>query len=290
MSARFRNNGDKSVDHFEGNLIMTDLDTLESKSFRARTSSGENFEPGKDYIIKWDFPLGLWADISKDPEEDFDFSFDVINADFVDRTPTETRVSVEVNFPDFNLDQEIRLQLNQPDIKNITRVAELTNLTGLSIIDVPLPSPPVFLEPLINLTRMKLMGTGIDTLENMPDFPKLEELIILEEAGQGEISDLTPLEGMTQLVVLSVSGHQVQNLQPLEGLINIQQFNLQSNQIEDIQPLINNTGLGINDAVVLFDNPLNFTAQCVHIPEFIMSRFMKVFFDPTIDCNARKEE
>ena len=59
----------------------------------------------------------------------------------------------------------------------------------------------------------------------------------------GDVSDLTPLSGLTTLVKLTLSDQQITDLTPLAGLTNLESLNLSLNQIADLTPLAGLTKL-----------------------------------------------
>ncbi|MDR1564690.1 MAG: cell wall-binding repeat-containing protein [Oscillospiraceae bacterium] len=59
----------------------------------------------------------------------------------------------------------------------------------------------------------------------------------------GNIRDLSPLAGLTQVKVLEVVGGEVKNIVPLAGLTNLLELHLSSNEVSDITPLAKLTAL-----------------------------------------------
>jgi len=57
------------------------------------------------------------------------------------------------------------------------------------------------------------------------------------------ISDITPLTGLTNLEVLSLGGNNISDLSPLAGLTNLTRLDLWSNNISDLSPLAGLTNL-----------------------------------------------
>jgi Leucine-rich repeat (LRR) protein len=58
-----------------------------------------------------------------------------------------------------------------------------------------------------------------------------------------QISDITPLAGLTNLTVLDLAGNQISDLTPLAKLINLTILDLDDNQISDPKPLEGLTNL-----------------------------------------------
>jgi hypothetical protein len=58
-----------------------------------------------------------------------------------------------------------------------------------------------------------------------------------------QISDLTPLKGLTNLETLWLYKNQISDLSPLKGLTNLKSLDLERNQISDLSPLAGLTNL-----------------------------------------------
>ncbi|MEG3931390.1 leucine-rich repeat protein [Microcoleus sp. B13-B4] len=52
-----------------------------------------------------------------------------------------------------------------------------------------------------------------------------------------EISDIKPLESLTNLTVLNLRGNKISDIKPLESLTNVTVLNLRGNKISDLKPL-----------------------------------------------------
>ena len=143
-----------------------------------------------------------------------------------------------------------------------------THLTTLIIEGRPLPD----LAPIGSLTQLKGLNLNGD---NLSDITPLKSLTNLEwlDLGENQIADLTPLAGMTKLKLLKLRGNKIVELKPLGGLTAIESLALSNNQIIDLgplttlihlkelylthnplgslEPLAQNTGLSLNDRLVL---------------------------------------
>ena len=100
-------------------------------------------------------------------------------------------------------------------------------------------------------------GAGIATLEGL-QFLHDPELATFS-AGDGTISDLTPLAGLTSLTSLYLVDNQISDLTPLAGLTNLTDLTLQANQIKDVAPLgslSNLTGLNLSSNQISDLTPL----------------------------------
>ena len=118
-------------------------------------------------------------------------------------------------------------------------------------IGVPL-STPIFRGHLGNLTRL--------------------------DASNANISDLTGLEGATNLRILNLRGNSVSDISAVAGLTNLTWLSLGRNNISDISSLVANTGLGEGDEVYVKGNPLSYQFIHTHIPT-LQSRGVRVEFN-----------
>ena len=162
--------------------------------------------------------------------------------------------------------------------------------------DKPVDIPDSNLRTAIEKDLGKASGAPITT-EDMKHLPQLiapnasiTDLTGLEgatnltllELGNNFISDLSPLKGLTKLVRLDLHNNSISDLSPLKGLNNLKYLLLDNNSISDISPLVANTGLGEGDLVEVSENPLNPVSINTHIPTLI-SRGVRVDFDKLVD-------
>jgi Leucine-rich repeat (LRR) protein len=153
------------------------------------------------------------------------------------------------------------LHLPRNRIGNITGLAELGNLTELSLQDNEI-SEIASLSRLTGLTHLRLDSNRIG---NITALSGLVELIVLglEENG---IEDISPLSGLNGIAELYLRDNRIGNISALAGLTDPTCVDLAENLIEDIEPLLA-TRIGPGDTVDLRDNPLNEESLTVHIPE-----------------------
>jgi len=93
-----------------------------------------------------------------------------------------------------------------------------------------------------------------------------------------QLSNITPLSGLTNLTHLCLEHNQISDISPLSGLTSLNGLYLYDNQISDIQPLVNNPGLSTGDTVNLNDNPLNSASVNDYIPQ-LQGRGVQVFWN-----------
>ena len=119
------------------------------------------------------------------------------------------------------------------------------------------------------------------------DMKRLYQLI----APKASITDLTGLEGATNLTWLILHNNSISDISPLKGLTNLVRLELHNNSISDLSLLVANTGLGSGDVVIVNGNPLNNAAINTHILT-LQRRGVRVDFDKPVDIpdpNLRAE-
>ncbi len=86
---------------------------------------------------------------------------------------------------------------------------------------------------LTNLTRLILGRTQVSDLSPLAGLSSLQ---ILDLSGK-QVSDLLPLARLSSLTALNLAGAQVSDLSPLAGLSSLQNLNLYETQVSDLSPL-----------------------------------------------------
>ncbi len=189
----------------------------------------------------------------------------------------------------------LRLQLNQ--ISDISAVATLTNLVYLNLHSNQI-SDISALSDLSNLFYLSLSFNQISDISAVSSLTNLTNLLLYSN----QISDISPVSGLTNLTSLklysnqisdisAVSGltnlrrlwmtnNQISDISAVSGLINLSSCLLYSNQISDIYALVENTGLGSEDHLYFYDNPISQEAFDVHIP-ILENRGFETIMYPT---------
>ena len=101
------------------------------------------------------------------------------------------------------------------------------------------------------------------------------------DARNANISDLTGLEGATNLRTLDLGGNSVSDISAVAGLTNLIRLNLNNNVISDVSPLLglNLTGTSWDSTGVYLErNPLSYASINTHIPA-IQAKGVEVKFD-----------
>ncbi len=159
-----------------------------------------------------------------------------------------------VAFPDENLEAVIRDALDKPE-GDIT-LAELAELTMLSaryqgITDLS------GIEYCTNLTWLELSRNQIRDVSPLASLTNLTMLQLNNMGFPNKIDDISPLSSLTNLTYLSLRSNEISVISSLASLTNLQWVSLYNNQISDISPLVENSGLGEGDRVLLGNNNLD---------------------------------
>ncbi|MBW4460651.1 MAG: leucine-rich repeat domain-containing protein [Nodosilinea sp. WJT8-NPBG4] len=94
---------------------------------------------------------------------------------------------------------------------------------------------------LFHAKSLSLSQTQVSDLSPLSGLTQLSELYL----DQTQVSDLSPLSGLTQLRILSLSQTQVSDLSPLSGLTQLSELYLDQTQVSDLSPLSGLTQLRI---------------------------------------------
>ena len=169
-------------------------------------------------------------------------------------------------------DRGVRVDFDTVDIpdSNLRTAIEkaLGKASGAPITTEDMKHLPQLIAPNASITDL----TGLEGATNL----------MLLELGNNFISDLSPLKGLTKLVRLDLNNNSISDLSPLKGLTNLKYLLLDNNSISDISPLVANTGLGEGDLVEVSENPLNPVSINTHIPA-LQDRGVSVDFDKLVD-------
>jgi len=97
-----------------------------------------------------------------------------------------------------------------------------------------------------------------------------------------QISDITPLAGLTDLGGLFLTGNQISDITPLAGLTSLTHLNLESNQISDIAPLVSNAGIDSGDYVDVQRNYLTLIPSSADMQNIqaLINRGIDVVYEP----------
>ena len=98
------------------------------------------------------------------------------------------------------------------------------------------------------LTALAAEQAGITSLVGIQNLTSLDGL----DLSFNSITDISALSGLPSLTFLFLSDNSITDISPLSGLMSLTTLDLGNNpNLTDIQPLLDNTGLGAGDTVVL---------------------------------------
>ena len=160
-----------------------------------------------------------------------------------------------VNIPDPDLRAVIEEALGKTQGATITR-AEMATLTSLDATNKRIQDL-TGLEFATNLTWLHIQDNQITDISPLAGLTSLETLDISHHQ---QIKDYSPLLGLTSLTWLSLHNNQISDLSPLSGLTNLTGLHLRNNQISDLSPLsglTNLTGLHLRNNQISDLSPLS---------------------------------
>lgn len=145
-----------------------------------------------------------------------------------------------VNFPDPNLEREIHPIVRLPLLVNFPDAnleAAVRNRLGM------FPTTRIWDTEMLNLYALDLFGVAnLSGLEYAKNLRGLLAYGRYSDRGN-QISDLTPLSGLCNLVALDLQGNEVSDLNPLAGLTRLEHLGLHDNNITSISPLADLTNM-----------------------------------------------
>jgi CBS domain-containing protein len=90
---------------------------------------------------------------------------------------------------------------------------------------------PSFVGEVMRAPALSLPGNEITDLSPLAGLTNLEKLVLRFNP----ISDVTPLKGLTNLEMLDLSYNKISDLSPLKGLTNLKELDLEGNPISEDQ-------------------------------------------------------
>ena len=121
---------------------------------------------------------------------------------------------------------------NQIDGRSMSALKPLTQLTSLSLVDLPIADIS-FLADLPQLRSLDLGGVLATDFSVLGTLLKLQVL----DVARTRLSDLTPLAGLSDLRALNLLSSQVSDLGPLTGLTKLQWLRVSSTEVSQLSPL-----------------------------------------------------
>ena len=124
------------------------------------------------------------------------------------------------------------------------------------------PSDRIRRGNMANLTLLEARNANISDLTGLEGATNLRTLYLWNNS----ISDISVVAGLTNLIALHLGNNSVSDISAVAGLTNLTSLWLQENNISDISPLVANAGLGSGDTVNVRRNSLSYQSIHTHIP------------------------
>ena len=99
--------------------------------------------------------------------------------------------------------------------------------------ELEIPYRPITRGDLAGITKLQLDGLEITDLSGLEGMTQLTNLYLFNN----QISDISPLQVMTQLKRLWLSHNKISDISPLQGMTQMTNLYLEYNNISDISPL-----------------------------------------------------
>ncbi len=184
--------------------------------------------------------------------------------------------------------------ITNEDLRALGRIETLTRLylrTGDNVLDFDpeeVGSKATDISPLANLTNLEVLG--LEWFQELSDISPLEGLAGLRELtiNYTDVRDLSPLQNLTNLERLELSSNEIGDLSGLENLASLQYLELTSNQITDLSPLVDNSGLGEGDEILLRFNDFSTCpgTEAREAIDTLTERGAEVEFDEPRNCDT----
>lgn len=150
-------------------------------------------------------------------------------------------------FPDPSLDAIVREAIGIPEgpiyQNDVDTLSQLNAVNqGIANLDGS--------QCLTNLVEANLFWNQISDISPLTGLSNLEILVL----GDNQIIDISPLTNLTNLELLHLADNQISDIGPISGLTNLWYLGLSYNQISDITPLLD---MKSGSQLWLVDNPLS---------------------------------
>ncbi len=123
------------------------------------------------------------------------------------------------------------------------------------------PNAPITVEEMERLTRIEARNNGIQDLTGIQFATNLDVLNLGRWGDHGnQVSDLSPIAGLTKLRLLYLNNNSISDLSPIAGLINLRLLELRNNPISDfsvLRGLTNLTKLTLQDTLITDLSPIS---------------------------------
>ena len=160
------------------------------------------------------------------------------------------------------------LYLRNNPIKDLTPIANLTQLELLHLVGVPITdlSP---IQDLKELRELHLSHCGIIEITPLANLTRLNFLHL----GVNQIVDISPLSNLTMLETLWLQRNQIVDISPLANLTALKRLRIDNNQIVDFSPIqgLSLSDLKYDEVCVLPRSPIQDRINNRNLPSVILA-------------------
>ena len=136
-----------------------------------------------------------------------------------------------------------RLKLDGNPIQDTSPLASLKKLTDVDVRITAPPTPPASKDLVPDPNLAAAVRGALRLAPNAPITKQAMKRLIILDANNRRITNLTGLEHATQLRELYLHENKIRNINPLTGLTQLEGLGLNRNQIRDVSPLSSLTQL-----------------------------------------------
>jgi len=181
-----------------------------------------------------------------------------------------------VSFPDSNLETAVRWAIKKPTGPIYT--SDLSSVYYMTVAVNPV-SDLTGLEHCVNLHQLIFkVRSDITDISPLAGLSKLS-LVYLNSS---KISDISPLGGLSELRNLQLTNNRISDISPLANLTNLEELDLSRNRVEDISPLAGLTKLqklNLSGNLITDISPL---ANLTNLEELDLSRNSIIDISPLV--------
>jgi uncharacterized repeat protein (TIGR02543 family) len=145
-----------------------------------------------------------------------------------------SNTSDPVTFASYALEEVIREKLNK-STGPIT-ISDMESLNDLFIFNFNVRNLSG-LEYAVNLTKLNIMNSQVESITPIKNLTKLTDLHISTMRSSGKTLDITVLDNLTNLKNLVLMNQSLKDISPLSRLKDLESVDLSNNMIEDLTPL-----------------------------------------------------
>jgi Leucine-rich repeat (LRR) protein len=169
------------------------------------------------------------------------------------------------------------LEIRGGTLTDISPLSSLTQLTSLDLCDNQISD----ITPISNLTNLEFLAIAASPITDVSPLSSLTKLSVLDLA-DCQITDISPLASLENLTILCLQGNEVNEISAISHLSNLIDLRLTQNRVDDISPLLENSGLGQGDSILVGGNNLELRkgSEDMENIETLETRGITVSLDP----------